>query len=582
MNKEKIAWFTKTQPTWLEEYWHCIQQGFINLYNFKTNQYEKIPLVVGHEMKLGISKLIKDLKDERFYYDTTESEKRIKFKENLCFQGKAPFYMKPMTMMLHQKAFWEVLYSFKMKKSGYCRFTKALLLVSRKNGKSVDMASDANYDLFLGVGGQDIVCCSNDDKQATLIWKEIAGMRQRLDIQNEITRHNLVEIRNDHKNITIFKMSAKTQSKDGRNIDKCYYDECHESRTSEIADACWQSMSIKNEKFFIQLTTEGVLNDMYLDNELKYARGVLNDEIDDVHYLPFLFTQDSNTEMFQDRWTWCKSNPSLIYGIKKWDYIEDQMTKAKHQKSAMVTMLCKDFNIKQNSADSWLMADDVEYVQDEAKLEEFRNGFCFAGVDLAATTDLSSVRILMMKPNNPKKYIFGKYFIPETKIDSDKEGGAKYREWAQQEYVEVHEGVQVSPTKITEWFKWLGMTYGIKVYKLGYDQRFANDFLSSMELLGYGSKKGEVCEMIFQNRNVLSNPMKVVEAELKSQNIHGLNEMDKWCLLNTAIDVDNREMIMPVKMKSDRKIDGTLSLIMAYAVFERYKSDYLKYVNGEG
>ena len=582
MSKEKIEWFPKTQPTWLETYWDCIQKGFINLYNFKTNQYEKTPLVVGHEMKLGISKLINDLKDERFYYDTTESEKRIKFKENLCFQGKAPFYMKPMTMMLHQKAFWEVLYSFKMKKSGYCRFTKALLLVSRKNGKSVDMASDANYDLFLGVGGQDIVCCSNDDKQATLIWKEIAGMRQRLDIQNEVTRHNLVEIRNDHKNITIFKMSAKTQSKDGRNIDKCYYDECHESRTSEIADACWQSMSIKNEKFFIQLTTEGVLNDMYLDNELKYARGVLNDEIDDIHYLPFLFTQDSNTEMFQDRWTWCKSNPSLIYGIKKWDYIEDQMTKAKHQKSAMITMLCKDFNIKQNSADSWLMADDVEYVQDEAKLEEFRNGFCFAGVDLAATTDLSSVKILMMKPKNPKKYIFGKYFIPETKIDSDKEGGAKYREWASKEFIEVHEGTQVSLQKIAEWFKWLGMTYGIKVYKLGYDQRFANDFLTSMEQLGYGSKKGEVCEMIYQNRNVLNNPSKIVEAELKSQNIHGLNEMDKWCLLNTAIDVDNREMIMPVKMKSDRKIDGTLSLIMAYAVFERYKSDYLKYVNGEG
>lgn len=582
MSKVKIELFCKTHNTWLETYWDCIQKGFIDLYNIKTKQFEKVPLIVGRDIRTEISKLINDLKDERFYYDTTESEKRIHFKENLCFQGKAPFYMKPISLMMHQKVFWEVLYSFKMKSTGYCRFTKSLLLVARKNGKSTDMASDANYDLFLGAGGQDIVCCSNDDNTAKLIWKEIAGMRQRLDIQNEITKHNLVEIRNDKKNITIFRMSEKTQSKDGRNIDKCYYDECHDSKTTDIADACWQSMSVKNEKFFIQLTTEGVLNDMYLDHELEYARGVLYDEIDDIHYLPFLFTQDSDTEIFQDKWTWCKSNPSLIYGVKKWSFIEDQMTKAKHQKSAMVTMLCKDFNIKQNSANSWLMNSDVEYVQDEARLEEFKNCFCFAGVDLAATTDLSSVKILMMKPHNPKKYIFSKYFIPEIKIDSDKEGGAKYREWAQKGYVEVHEGNQVNLQKIVEWFKWLGINYGIKVYKLGYDQRFATDFLSGMEQIGYGNKKGEVCEMVYQSRSVMSNPMKIVEAELKSQNIHGLTEMDIWCLLNTAIDVDGREMIMPIKMKADRKIDGTLSLIMAYAMFDRYKSDYIKYVNGEG
>ena len=569
----KIELFLKTEKTWLEEYWKCINQGFINLYNKETEQYEKTPLIVGYEMKQEIKKLINDLKNPRYIYDTTENDKRIKRKENLCFQGKAPFYMQPIQMMLHQKTFWEVIYSFKMSDTKKRRFRKILLLVSRKNGKSTDMAADANVDLFFGEGGVDICCFSNDDKTASLIWNEIKGMRKRLDPESEITSDNLQVIKNDEKNINIFKMSEKTQSKDGRNIDKSYGDEIHDMKTTEIIDANWQSMSIKDEPLLIMLTTEGVLNDMTLDNELKYARGVLNDEIDDERYLPFLFTQDSESEIFKDKWSWCKSNPSLIYGVKKWEFLEDMMVKAKHQKSSKITMLCKDFNIKQNSATAWLDYEDYEYEQVKVPLSDFKGCYAFAGVDLAATTDLSAVALILMKPNDNRKYVYTKYFVPETKLDTDKEGGAKYHDWQEKEYIEVHEGNIVSLHKIAEWFKWL-YEQGIIIYKLGYDLRFATDFLNEMDKYGYKSSKNGTCEMILQSKYVMSTPMKHLEADLKSQLVHGLSEMDKWCLSNVALKVDGTELIMAEKMKTDRRIDGAVALILAYAIFQRYESDY--------
>lgn len=572
--------YVKTKETWIETYHDCINKGYIELYDQSKDEYVKTPLIVGMEMRLIVSKLVKDLDNPRYIYDTKESDKRIGFKEKCCLQGKKPFFMKPMQLMLHQKAFWEVIYSFRMKDTGLIRFNEVIELVARKNGKSTDLASDGLYDLFLGNGGEDIVCASNDDKQASLIWKEIGGMRGRLDTKSELTRQNLAEIRNDLKNITIFKMSEKTQNKDGRNIDKTYYDEAHDSKTDEIFMACWESMSVKDNPLLITVTTEGFINDGLLDEKLKYARGVLNDEIEDEHFLSWLFTQDSEQEIFTDRWSWCKSNPSLIYGVKKWSFIEKAMIKAKQSKSSKVHMLCKDFNIKQNSAEAWLTESQYNYQQEVFSLEEFRGCIAMAGADLSQTMDLTCVTLMFMKPNDPNKYFYNKYFIPESKLDSDINGGAKYRDWKDKGIVEVHDGNQVILSKVAEWYQYVYEEYGIYIFKLGYDQRFSKDFLNTMQLIGYGSKKNETCEMILQNRYVMSTPMKHLEADLNSQYVHGMNEMDKWCLKNTTFEMYNLEMIMPIKMTKEMRIDGAVAMIITYAIFERYKTEYLNMING--
>ena len=155
--------YLKTKETWLETYQDCINKGYIDLYNEEKDEYIKTPLIVGMEMRKEIDKLVEDLSNPKYVYDTKESEKRIRFKETCCFQGKKPFFMKAMSLMLQQKAFWEVVYSFKMADTGIRRFNEVLELVGRKNGKSTDLASDGNFDLFLGSGGEDIVCASNDE-----------------------------------------------------------------------------------------------------------------------------------------------------------------------------------------------------------------------------------------------------------------------------------------------------------------------------------------------------------------------------------------------------------------------------------
>lgn len=554
--------------TYLEEYWELIRRREI---------------IVGYWIRKEVQNLIEDLQDGRYFYDTREAEKRIRFQETLCFQSKQPYYMKPLVLMPWQKAWWEALYSFRMDETKLRRFTEGLLEVARKNGKSTMFAGDGTYDLFVGEGGFDLCCASNDDRQARLIWNEMKGMRQRLDPKKSMTGDNLTELRNKLRGITVFRLSSKTQNKDGFNISKTFLDESHDiaedNGQSEIAEACWRGMSSKDEPLFLNCTTQGFNRDCYLDHKISYAKHVIEGEYDDIHFLPFLFEQDSETEIWQDERSWQKSNPSLIYGVKKYDKLRRDVETAKHDKATRIHLLTKDFNIPQSNAQSWLMLEDYDYFQPEFSLEDFRGGFILGAVDLSATTDLSNAKIMMMRAGDKTKYVFSHYWIPESKLEKsdDREAGARYKEWARAGLLTIHEGNEIDISAIADWYYNLLKNNGLKPYRIGYDQRYAKTFIDRCEEYGFET------EMLAQGRN-LSNAMKLTEADLKSRVInYGGNEVDKWCLANTCCEVDDVGNIQPRKAQGQqaKRIDGGVTLIMLEETYRRYRSDFLKLVGGE-
>lgn len=552
--------------TYLEQYDEEIRKGNI---------------LVGYWIRKELDNLLADLNDPRYIFDPSHAYKRFRFQEQFCLQSKAPYYMKPIELMLWQKVFWEALYSFKMADTGLRRFNEALLEVARKNGKSTMFAADGNTDLFIGAGGTDICCASNDDRQAKLIWREIAGMRSRLDPKKEVTGQTLTEIRNDLKSITVFRLSSKTQNKDGFNIDKTYLDESHdikeENKQSEIAEACWRGMSSKDEPLFMNCTTQGFNRDCYLDGKIETAKAVINGEVEDIHFLPFLYEQDSEAEIWQDEASWQKSNPSIPYGVKKVAKLKRDIETAKRDNATRIHMLCKDFNIPQNTAAAWLMLEDYDYEQEVFDLEAFRDCFCLAAVDLAETTDLTNCKLLFMRKDDNTKYIFSHYWIPASKLDNadDKNAGAKYKEWAKDGLLTVCDGNDNDLTLVADWIAGLKNRFNIRVIKCGYDVKFAKEFIKRMDEYGIET------EVIQQNPAVMSSPMKLVEADLKSRIInYGANSMDKWCLGNASMQVNNNGQVICVKIgnQASRRIDGAVTLIILYATLQRFRSEYMRYV----
>lgn len=549
-------------------------------------------ILVGRELYKELQNLENDLKEnDEFYYDREDAALRMDFMENCIRLTKSPYYGKPLKLMLWQKAFIETLYSFKMT-GKYTedgkpidRFKKALLLIARKNTKSETCSALGNSEFIVGNRGADIVCSSNDDTQASIVYDAMNTMRVLYDPNDLDTKRNQRFILNKVTDTKIFKLSDRTRNKEGRNIDWAILDEAHELKDNTIAKSIEQSQSIKENPKFIIITTEGFVVDGYLDQELKTARAIINGEDDSIsatRFLPWLYTQDSEQEVFQNPRSWIKSNPTLGV-IKKQSYLEEQIDLAKKSKADRIFVLSKDFNFKQNGVESWLNIEDYTY---EAKFDinDMAGGFCLGHVDLAETTDLCCAKALIMKPDDKVKYIETMYFIPQSKLELENDdhlAGAKYKEWAKDGFITVCEGNDLDLTIVADWFYKLAKEKKITLYKCGYDQRFAKDWLRRMEEYGW-TKQYEDVEMVIQNAQTLNNAVQLVEADLKARLInYNENPVDKWCFKNSCLKVNDLRQAIVVKTENAKKIDGTVTLVSLYEMYRRHRSEYSKLIGGQ-
>lgn len=549
--------------------------GFLEQYYSDIKSGKEI---VGYLLQLELDQLMQDLESDEFIYDTTDADIRLDFIENCIRLTKSPFYGQPMKLLLFQKAFITAIYSFKML-DDTDRFQRILLLIARKNGKSELCSALALTEMIIGGKGLDIVCSSNDDNQASILTDAIDTMRLMIDPESVDTWRNQKGIKcliNDNK---IFKLSDKTRNKEGRNIDFGIVDEVHEMKENVIVKSIEQSQSLKLNPKLILITTEGFVNDGFLDEELIRARAILNGELEDKaskRFLIWLYTQDSENEVWQgneENQLWKKSNPTLGK-VKRYSYLEQQVDKAKSSKTERNFVLSKDFNLKVSNATAWLNSEDYNY-ESSFDLEEFRNALCFGAVDLAETTDLCSAKLLFMKPNDNKKYVHSMYWIPEKKLlrgNDDKSAGAKYKEWAKQGLIRVCEGNYIDTSVIADWFYSMYTTYGFRPYMTGYDSKFANEFINRMDRYNFES------ETIWQRPEVMSQSINMVEADLTDQLIIGLNEIDKWCLSNASLKVDNKGFGILEKIKGQvaKKIDGAVTLCILFEVFRRHKTEFIE------
>lgn len=536
-------------------------------------------ITIGQELMTMLDILREDMKTYKF--DTVEAHKRIKFIESKCKHSISPYAGDPFLLELWQKAFTEACYGFYIEIDGkpIRRFNYATLLVGRKAGKSTFAAGLTNAELFCGNQGTNIVLASNDYVQCDIVFEEVNNMREESPSLARVSRKNLTGIfmgNPKQKNrrgkfskqnkAKVKKLSERTKGKEGRNIDFAVIDETHEMKDDSLIMPIKQSTSTKDEVLIMEISTEGFTQDGHLDKHLRKCRQILRGEIDEPRQLVWLYTQDSEEEIWQDRSSWVKSNPNL--GVtKKWSYLDELVNTAKKDTEVRAYVLAKDFNIKQSSAVAWLNPTDI-FNDDTFSLEDFKNTYYISGNDFAETTDLCASTVLLYKDGI--KFNYTMYWITQNKLDHNNDD-FDYMEMARQGFIRIVDDTNIDTSIVADWQWELYQKYGLKPYRTGIDRRYATSYKHKFKDY-FGD---DIIMDILQTAPILHTPMKTVEYDLKNKvHNYGNNPVTKWCLTNTGFKLDSKGMMQPTKIVTEKRIDGTASTITAQAAYNRCSAEF--------
>ena len=513
-------------------------------------------------------------------YDSHKANHAIEFVENYCKHSKGKMGGKPFILEVWQKALVAATFGIVHKISGLRKYKEVLLVVARKNGKSTLAAGIGLYmQLADGEPGAEIYACATKKDQAKIIWLESKRMVKKSKSLLRRVKPLVGELVADFNDSFFRPLGRDSDSLDGLNVHCALLDEIHAWTDKNLYDVIVDGTTAREEPLIFITTTAGTVRECVYDIKYDEAERVINGYDDNDGYkddtlLPIIYELDSRIEWLDEE-CHIKANPGLGT-IKRVDQLNNKVNKAKANPLLVKNLLCKDFNIRETSSEAWLT---FEQINNNKKFDvlSLKPRYGIGGADLSSTTDLTCATILFKVPGNEEIYTMQMYFLPEDLLEKRvEEDKIPYDIWRDQGLLRTTPGNKVHYKHVTEWFLEVQNEYDIYIFSGGYDSWSANYWIEDMKNT-FGQ---ETWQPVIQGKKTLSGPMKNLGADLEKKIInYNNNPILKWCLTNTAIDIDKNNNIQPIKTSnSRRRIDGLASLLNAYVQLERVYDNYMSVI----
>lgn len=518
--------------------------------------------------------------ESEWEYSSVKANHAIEFIENYCRHSKGKMGGKPFLLETWEKALVAATFGIVHKISGLRKYTEVILMVARKNGKSTLSAAIGLYmQLADGEPGAEVYALATKKDQAKVIWIEAKRMVKKSPVLSRRNKPLVSELRADFNDSFFRPLGRDSDTLDGLNVHCATMDEIHAWTDDNLYDVIVDGTSAREEPLIFITTTAGTVREHIFDRKYDEAANVINGYRDpegykDEHLLAIIYELDNRKEWI-DPDCWVKANPGLGT-IKQKDKLTQKVNKAKANSALVKNLLCKDFNVAETTAEAWLTFDEAN---NNATFDVFalKPRYGIGGTDLSSTTDLTSAKVIFMVPNDPHIYQLAMYWIPEELVEKRvQEDKIPYDIWIEKGYMRTCPGNNNHPKYVTEWFREIRDQYDIYLPWIGYDAWSAKYWVEEMQM-EFGK---EAMIKVHQGKQTLSSPMKNLKANLQSKLInYNNNPIDRWCLCNTAVDVDKNDNIQPIKTSNPRRrIDGTAALLDACVVLEEKMNDYMSLI----
>lgn len=457
------------------EYWQKIQAGEEAVCQkiYRTYRY--------------IAQRIQEPQGE-YFYSPARANHVIEFVENFCHHSKGKLGGRLVELELWEKALLATVFGF-VDIEGNRQYREALLIVGKKNGKSLLASAVGNY-MQLGDGemGPEVYAVATKRDQAKIIWLEAKRMVKKSPALRKRVRALVAELDSDFNDGVFKPLASDTDTLDGLNVHCALMDETHQWKNGrELFDIIADGITAREQPLIFMTSTAGVVREDLYDQKYEEAEKVINgyedpDGYHDDRFIAFVYELDARKE-WVDPACWKKANPGLGT-IKNARALADKVEKAKQNPMLVKNLVCKEFNVRETSSEAWLTFEQLDNrdtfsLDPDAKRFIWRHGeeetelpypkYGIGGADLSSTTDLTAAKVLFRVPGCERIFALSMYWIAEDlmerKVQEDK---IPYDRWYDRGLVRVCSGNSVHAKHVKDWFVEIQEKLDIYIAWVGY------------------------------------------------------------------------------------------------------------------
>lgn len=541
--------------------------------NYILAYYQKIcdgSIVVGRWVRLLYEKIVSGIDDGTYLFDQKKANKAIRFIETFVKHNKGPLAPGPLILALWQKAALSILYGI-VDEDGKRIFREVFLVVGRKCGKTLLAAGVMAYESFIdGEFGSEIYCVAPKLDQSDLVYSAWEFTKDKNPDFLKRTKKRKTDYIIPSTNTTVKKIAFNEKKADGYNPMLTVADEMSSwpaARGLRQYEVMVSGTGARDQPITLSISSSGYIDSGIYDELFKRGTRFLLGDSKEKRLLPILYTID-DIDKWDDINELRKSLPGMGISVKI-QFILDQIDIAYESLSKKAEFITKYCNLKQNSSQAWLPAQIVEAAGgDPLRLEDFRNSYCVAGIDLSQARDLTACTAVIEK--NGELYVFAKFFLPSERIDeATQRDGLPYQAYIQRGLLQPSGDNFVDYHDCYKWFTDLVEEYHIYPLVTGYDRYSAQYLIQDMAVYGF------VMDSVFQGEN-LYGVLQETQAFLEDGKIHiGDNDLLKIHLLNSAVKMSvERGRGKLVKINPSDHIDGCAALLDAMCVRQKWYAEY--------
>lgn len=553
-------------------------------------QIKQGQVTVGRWVRLIYEYIVHGLESKAFFYDAKKADKAIEWIETHCFHTEGALAPSPFLLEPWQKAFIAAVFGI-VDEHGLRQWREVLLVIGRKNGKSLLASSIANYMWRVDGGyGARVFCIAPKLDQADLVYANIWQMttldpeyqamveaaaekdmhNKRINDMSDMPKRRQTDYFIPGTNSSVKKIAFSAKKSDGFNPSLCVCDEIaawEGDKGLKQYEVMKSGMGARPEGLLLSLTTSGYVNDSIYDEMIKRATRFLMGDSKERRLLPVLYMVDDAAK-WDDINELRKANPNLGVSVSV-DYMLEEIAVAEQSLSKRAEFLCKYANVKQNASVAWFNTPDVEknFSPHSPTLDDFSRCYCVCGLDLSQTTDLTAAVCVIEKQK--RLHVFAHFWMPAQKIEeATARDGVPYMAYVKRGMLSPSGDNFVDYRDCYQWFVDLVEKYRLYPLKVGYDRYSASYLIQDMTAYGFQ------VDDVYQGEN-LTPVINEVDGLMRDGVFDfGDNDLLKIHLLNSALKLNNetsRKRL--IKISQTQRIDGMAALLDAMTVRQKWYAE---------